>query len=104
MKNKFSFKKNLFHNNSFVRAPWEEQSESIENHYNLQFVFYQILNEQEKNKRVRTILSLDFEMVGFQVIGETVHYFLQVVDEYSCKKTKIVQVDQQTEDVHSFFI
>ena len=43
---KFSFKKNLFHKVSFVRASREEQSESIENHYNLQFVYYQILNEQ----------------------------------------------------------
>ena len=37
-------------------------------------------------------------MAGVQVIGETVHYFLQVVDKYSCKKTRIFQGDQQTED------
>ena len=43
---KTQIKKNLFHNVSFVRASCEEQSESIENHYNLQFVYYQILNEQ----------------------------------------------------------
>ena len=43
---KIQFKKKLFHNVSFVRASCEEQSESIENHYNLQFVYYQILNEQ----------------------------------------------------------
>ena len=35
MKKNFSFKKNLFHNISFVRASFEEQSESIENHHNL---------------------------------------------------------------------
>ena len=43
---KIHFKKKLFHNVSFGRASCEEQSESIENHYNLQFVYYQILNEQ----------------------------------------------------------
>ena len=43
---KISLKKSLFHNVSFVRASCEEQSESIENQYNFQFFYYQILNEQ----------------------------------------------------------
>ena len=54
--------------------------------------------------RVLTILSFDFELVGFQVIGKTVHYFLHVIDKNSCKKTMIVQEDQQTEDGRSFYI
>ena len=56
----------------------------------------------KNTKRVRTILSFDFELVGFQVIGETVHYFLQDVNKYSCKKTRIVPGDKQTE-VGGFF-
>ena len=58
----------------------------------------------KNTKGVHTILSFDLELVGFQVIGETVHCFLQVVDRYSCKKTRIVQGDQQTEDGRSFYI
>ena len=65
----------MFHNVSFVTASCEEQSESIKNHYNLQFFYFQILNERQKYKRVRTILSFDFELVGFQVIGKGVHFF-----------------------------
>ena len=58
----------------------------------------------DKNTKVSTISSFDFELVGFQVIGETVHYFWQVVNKCSCKKIRIVQVDQQTEDGCSFYI
>ena len=49
MKKKFSLKK-LFRNVGFVRASCEEQSESIENHYNLQFVYCQKLNGQKITK------------------------------------------------------
>ena len=55
-------------------------------------------------KRVRTILSFDLELVRFQVIRETKHYFLQVVDKHFCKKIRIVPQDQQTEDGRSFYI
>ena len=68
--------------------------------YNFSIIKYKVSNEN--TKRVRTILSFDFELVGFQVIGDTAHYFLQVVDKYSCKKTGIVREDHQTLVVRSF--
>ena len=49
------------------------------------------------------MLSFDYELDGFQIIVENVHFFWQVVGKYSCKisKQKMVVHFLYEEPVHT---